>query len=194
MNQYVTGSTIKKLREAKKMTQTELSEKIFVSDKAISKWETGRGYPDIALIEPLAKALGVSVIELFSGEVAVNKNKSANMLRSKIHVCPVCGNVIHCTGEAVISCCGVTLPHLEAEDCDEMHDVKIERVEDEYFVSISHEMTKSHYISFIVALKDNALEIQKLYPEQAAEARFKIGRTEYIYFYCNRHGLFKVRP
>ncbi|MBQ4191517.1 MAG: helix-turn-helix transcriptional regulator [Clostridiales bacterium] len=68
MNPYVTGTMIRRLREERKMTQLQLAGKIGVTDKAISKWETGRGYPDIALVEPLAEALGVSVIELFSGE------------------------------------------------------------------------------------------------------------------------------
>ena len=63
-NEYITGAMIKRLREEKKLTQSELAEKIFVTDKAVSKWETGRGYPDISLVEALAKALDVSVIEL----------------------------------------------------------------------------------------------------------------------------------
>lgn len=193
MNQYVTAAVIKNLRESKKMTQAELAEKLCVSDKAISKWETGRGYPDICLLEALAKALGVSVLELFSGKIAVNKNKSANLLRSKLYVCPMCGNVIQSTGEAVISCCGIELPPLEAEDADEMHGTKIEKIEDEFFVTVSHDMTKTHFISFIIAIRDNSCEIQKLYPEQSAQARFKIDRTEAIYFYCNRHGLFKAK-
>lgn len=193
INQYITGAMIKRLREEKGLTQTELAEKIFVTDKAVSKWETGRGYPDISLVESLAKALGVSVIELLSGENITNKNKAANMSKAEFYVCPVCGNVIQSSGEAVVSCCGITLPPLEAEESDENHAVKIERVEDEYFVSIDHEMTKQHYISFIAAIRQDGIEIKKLYPEQNAEARFKISGTKQIYFYCNRHGLFKKR-
>ena len=102
INQYITGAMIKRLREQNKLTQTDLASKIFVTDKAISKWETGRGYPDISLIEPLAKALKVSVIELLSGESVINTNKAANI----------------------------------------KHKFKIEHIEDEYFVSIHHEMTK----------------------------------------------------
>ena len=152
MNQYVTGTMIKRLREDGKMTQQELAEKIGVSDKAISKWETGRGYPDITLIEALADILGVSVIELFSGEDVTNTNRTFNMKRLKIHVCPICGNIIQSTGEAVISCCGIVLPDLDAEAEDEEHHLCIEKVEDEYYVSIHHEMSKMHYISFIIAL------------------------------------------
>ena len=190
-NQYITGSMIKNLREQKKLTQAELAEKIFVTDKAVSKWETGRGYPDISLVESLAKALDISVIELLSGKNVINTNRQSNMNRVRFYVCPVCGNIIQSTGEALISCCGITLPPLEAEESDKNHSVRIERIEDEFFVSIEHEMTKKHYISFIAAIRSDGVEIQKLYPEQNAEARFKISGTKQILFYCNQHGLYK---
>ena len=199
MNQYVTGAMIKRLREKKGLTQSELAEKINVTDKAVSKWETGRGYPDVSLIEPLSSALGVSVIELFAGEGVVNTNKSANMAKLKLYVCPVCGNIIQSTGEIVASCCGITLPALEAEmeDADSAtgrgHHAKIERVEDEFYVTIPHEMTREHYISFIAAVRTDGFEIRKLYPEQEAEARFKISGTKEILYYCNRDGLFKSK-
>lgn len=192
MNQYVTGALIKRLREKRKLTQHQLAEKIAVSDKAVSRWETGRGYPDISLIEPLAAALGVSVIELLSGEDVVNANKASNMLRMEFHVCPICGNVIWSAGEAMISCCGIVLPSLEAESEDDAHCLSFERVEDEYYVTISHEMSKTHFISFIAAVRDDGCEIRKLYPEWNAEARFKISGTKQLYYYCNQHGLFKA--
>ena len=192
MNQYITGAMIKRLREERKISQNQLAEAIGVSDKAVSKWETGRGYPDITLIEPLAEALGVSVIELFSGDDVVNTNKASKMLRMKLYVCPVCGNVIQAAGEAVVSCCGITLPPLEAEPADDSHSVRIERVEDEYYLSAGHEMNKNHFISFITAVRNEGFETIKLYPEGNAEARFKVRGTRYFYYYCNRHGLFKV--
>ena len=102
MNQYVTGAMIRGLREKQKLTQAELAEKLFVSDKTVSKWESGKGYPDITLLEPIAKVFGVSVAELLSGRAVSNVNVSSNMLRSKFYVCPVCGNVIHTMGEAAI--------------------------------------------------------------------------------------------
>lgn len=192
MNQYVTGAMIRRLREERKMTQQQLAEKMMVSDKAVSKWETGRGYPDISLIEPLADALGVSIIELFSGESVINTNRAFNMRRIRLHVCPICGNVIQSTGEAVISCCGIVLPALEAEAGDEAHPLMIEKTEDEYYVTIAHEMSKAHYISFILAVRDDGCEMKKLYPEGNAEARFRISRTKELYYYCNRHGLFRA--
>lgn len=192
MNQYVTGAMIRRLREDRKLTQQQLAASMHVSDKAVSKWETGRGYPDISLIEPLAAALGVSVIELFAGENVVNTNRASDMLRMKLHVCPICGNIIQSTGEAVISCCGIVLPPVEAEPADGSHPARVERVEDEYYVTILHEMSKTHYISFIAASRDNGFELTKLYPEGSADARFRIGRTHSLYYYCNRHGLFKA--
>ena len=192
MNQYVTGAMIKRLRESRGLTQQQLAERINVSDKAVSRWETGRGYPDISLIEPLSAALGVSVIELFSGENVINTNRAANMLRGKLYVCPICGNVICSAGEAVVSCCGLTLPALEAEDADAGHAVSIDAVEDEYYISVAHEMTRAHHISFIAAVRDDGWELIKLYPEGAPAARCRIAGTRRLYFYCNRHGLFTV--
>ena len=191
MNQYVTGNVIKELREKNKITQSQLADMLGVSDKAISKWETGRGYPDITLLEPIASAFHVSVTELISGTTVSNVNVSANMLKSKFYVCPVCGNVIHSMGETVVTCHGVNLNPEEAELTDEAHKVFIEKVEDEYFVSVEHEMTKAHHISFIAALSSDGLQMVKLYPEGSAEARFKISGVKKLYFFCNKHGLFE---
>ncbi len=193
MDKYVTGAVIRRLREKKKMTQEELAQKIFVSSKAVSKWETGMGFPDISLLEPLAKALDISVIELLSGEYVQNGNRCSNMLRSIFYVCPVCGNVISSVGAAVVSCCGITLPPLEAETVDDAHDIRTEVIEDEYYVTITHPMTKEHYISFIAAVSDNGVNIVKLYPQGNAEAHFKISRVKYLYAFCNRHGLYHIR-
>ena len=192
MDNYVTGAVIKRLREMKKMTQEELAQKIFVTSKAVSKWETGKGFPDVGLLEALGKALDVSVIELLSGEDIRNLNKACNMAKGKFYVCPVCGNVIQTSGEAVISCCGITLPPLEAEAVDDEHSLKIETIEDEYYVTMNHPMTKDHYISFIAAISDNGVQLVKLYPEGNAEASFKISRVRKLFAYCNRHGLFEL--
>ena len=190
MDQYITGAVIKELREQKKMTQSDLAAKLEVSDKAVSKWETGRGYPDITLLEPIAAAFGVSVPELISGIRVKNANVSANMIKSKFYVCPVCGNVIHSMGEAVIHCHGVQLLPEDAEQSDEAHMIFMERVEDEYYARIDHEMTKTHFISFIAAVSLDRIQLVKLYPEGNAEAYFRMNGVRRVYFYCNRDGLF----
>ena len=192
MNQYVTGTMIRELREKKGMTQAELADRLFVSDKTVSKWENGKGYPDVSMLEGIAGALDVSVAELLSGKAVSNINISANMMRSKFYVCPVCGNAIHSMGEAVIHCHGVPLTPAQPEETDEHHMIFIEGVEDEYFVRIDHEMTKSHSISFIAALSPDRLQMVKLYPEGNAEARFQMNIVKKIFFYCNRDGLFSV--
>lgn len=191
MNTYITGATIKRLREAKGITQIELANQIGVGSKAVSKWETAKGLPDISLIEPLAKALGVSVTELMSGDTVINKNISCNILRSKIYVCPVCGNIIHSSGEAVISCCGIVLPPLEAEETDDDHRIIIEKVEDEHFITVRHDMTKTHYISFIAYVTSDRFHLVKLYPEGNPETRFRLCGQGYLYIYCNKHGLMR---
>ena len=193
MDRYVTGAVIRELREKKKLTQEELAEKIYVSGKAVSKWETGQGFPDISLLEPLAEALGISVIELLSGEDIRNRNQSANMAKGKFYVCPVCGNVIRTTGETVISCCGITLPPMEPEEADAAHRIQKDVIEDEYYVTVDHPMTKDHYISFLAGVSDQGVQLVKLYPEGNAEARFRINRVKTIYAYCNRHGLFQLK-
>ena len=193
MNQYITGAIIKKLRESRKLSQSALAEKLRVSDKAVSKWETGRGYPDITLIEPLADALGISVMELLSGKDVTNTNRACNMERIRFYVCPLCGNILYAAGEAVISCCGVTLPPLEAESPDDEHSCAVEMSEDELYLSFRHEMSKTHYLSFVAAVRDNGCELVKLYPEGGAEARVKAGGVRRLYCYCNRHGLFQAR-
>lgn len=193
MNNYITGSTIRNLREAKGFTQLQLAEKIGVTPKAVSKWETAKGLPDVSLVESLSKALGVSVMELMSGETVINRNISSNILFSKFYVCPVCGNVIHTTGEAVISCCGITLPPLEADETDEWHIISIENVEDEKFITVSHDMTKEHYISFIAYVTFDKVNFVKLYPEGNAETRMQFRGRGFLYIYCNRHGLMKMK-
>ena len=192
MNQYVTGAVIKELREKYHFTQAELAKKLNVSDKTISKWETAKGYPDISLLEPIAKTFGISITELISGNAVNNVNVSANVMRSKFYVCPICGNSIHSMGEAVIQCHGIILAPCQAEETDENHKIFIERVEDEYYVRIEHDMTKQHYISFIVALSSDKLQMVKLYPEGNPEARVKMNGVKKILFYCNRDGLFSI--
>lgn len=190
MNNYVTGLLIKELREKKKLTQAQLADVIKVSNKTISKWETGKGLLDISLIKPLSKALGVSIMELFNGKYITNDNKGFNMLKTSIYVCPICNNVIHSIGDSLVSCCGVLLPKLEAELSNE---INITITNNEYYVKINHEMSKTHYISFIAYATNDRFEMVKLYPEQNAEVSFFRRGKGIIYVYCNKDGLFSKK-
>lgn len=192
MDKWVIGSTIRDLRERMGMTQLQLAKKVAVSDKAVSKWETGRGYPDITLVEPLACALGVSTAELLSGSAVKNTNTCANMLRSHIYVCPVCGNAIVATGEAHVSCHGIALPPLEAEPMEEPHTAEASMIEGELYVRSEHPMEKRHHLSFMAAVSPDRVQLVRLYPEGAAEARFKRAGVRHVYLYCNRDGLFRM--
>ena len=193
MNSYVTGNTIKQLREGRDLTQAELAEQIGVSSKTVSKWETAKGLPDISLLQPLAQALGISVIELMNGQHIINRNPSANMLRCKFYVCPICGNIIHSTGNTLVSCCGITLPPLEPEEADGDHGITIENVEDEHFITVHHPMTKAHFISFLAYVTSDRLQLVKLYPEGEAQTRLQLRGRGMLYYYCNRHGLFRKK-
>lgn len=188
---YVTGKTIKELREKKQLTQKQLADKLHISDKTISKWETDRGLPDISLIEALAEVFGVSIVELFTGDVAVNSNKAANMKKLQFYVCPICGNVIQAIGQGVYSCCGITLPPVEVEEESETHKLQVEVIDNEYYVHMDHPMTKEHYISFVAYVTTNHSEIVKLYSEQNVECRFAKRGHGTFYAYCNKHGLYK---
>ena len=209
MTSYISGASIRALRERAGMTQRHLADQLGITDKAVSKWETDRGLPDITLVEPLACALGVSVAELLSGEQIVNVNRAGNLLRAKFYVCPLCGNVIHATGEASISCCGIALPVLEVENAVDgripaapenaaaadpsVHLPQVEVADGEVYLTMEHPMGKDHFISFMAYVTTDQVFFRKLYPEQTADARFPYRGLGIIFAYCNRHGLFACR-
>ena len=208
MTSYISGASIRALRERTGMTQRHLADRLGITDKAVSKWETDRGLPDITLVEPLARVLGVSVAELLSGEQIVNANRAGNLLRAKFYVCPLCGNVIHATGEASISCCGIALPVLEVENAVDgripaapesaaadpsAHVPRVEVADGEVYLAMEHPMGKDHFISFMAYVTTDQVFFRKLYPEQTADARFPYRGLGTIFAYCNRHGLFACR-
>lgn len=100
---FLAAHAIKRLREERGLTQRALAESLGVTDKAVSKWESGRGLPDISLVEPLAQRLGISVAELLAGDIRANANRAGNMLKGVFYVCPICGNVVHALGEGSFS-------------------------------------------------------------------------------------------
>ena len=193
MDSIVIGNMIRSRREKEHMTQAALAERLSVSNKTVSKWENGKGLPDIALLQPLAEALGLSLIEFITGCAVENRNTSANVRRGSWYVCPVCGNVIHSVGSAVVSCCGHTLPPLEAKACDEDHNIVCERMDGEYFVSVDHPMDKSHSVCFLAYVTGSCIQAEKLYPEQEACCRFRIAGHGRLFCCCGQHGLYEKR-
>ena len=193
MKQTAIGASIRECREKAGLTQAQLAETVGVTAKAVSKWETGAGLPDISLLEPLSAALSLSMTELFSGETMKNNNRAANMMKTRFYVCPVCGNIVHSVGELAVSCCGIPLPPLEAEEADEAHRLSVMPVEDEWFVESVHPMTKDHFLSFVALAQSDRVTVVKWYPEGAAEARLPRRGRGVLYVYCNKHGLQKQR-
>ena len=146
----------------------------------------------MALFQPLAETLQVSVSELFSGVQIVNQNRSGNLKKMGFYVCPICGNVLYSMGEGVFSCCGISLPKLQAEPVTDAHTLTIQQVEYDYVVSMKHPMKKTHFLSFFAYVTSDRISFIKCYPEQNPMVRFPMMGHGTIYSYCNRHGLFQI--
>ena len=75
MDKILVGKFIAEQRKEKELTQKELAEKLNVTDKAVSKWETGKGYPDIETLEKLSEIFCVSINDILSGKIIPQENK-----------------------------------------------------------------------------------------------------------------------
>ena len=186
------GKLIYTLRTEKGMTQKSLAHAMNISDRTISKWERGIGCPDVSLLQELSDVLGVNIENILLGDLEPNEKDGGNMKRIKFYMCPVCGNVITGTGMAEISCCGRKLNPLEARPADLSHRVSAEEVEGDYYITLEHGMEKQHYITFMAYAAWDRVLLIKLYPEQAAQARFPRTHHGMLYICCSSHGLFST--
>lgn len=184
------GKLIYQLRREKNMTQKQIADEMNISDKTISKWERGQGCPDISLLKELAQILETSVDDILSGEINTNESVGGNMNKLKFYVCPQCNNLMTATGDASISCCGKKLEPLEAKKSDEDHELDIEPVEDELYVTSKHKMEKDHYISFVAYVKGDRVLIVKQYPEWDLQFRLRKQGTGRLFYYCTKDGLY----
>ena len=187
------GKLINKLRKEKNMTQKELADAMSLSDRTISKWERGMGCPDVSLLSELSKTLGVNIEKILSGDLNPNDKDGGNMKKLKFYVCNTCENVLFSTGKADISCCGRKLTELVVKAECENHLMAVEEIEDDFYVTIDHEMTRAHYISFVAFIGYDRVLMIKLYPEQNAEVRFPKMHGSKLYVYCNEHGLWEKK-
>ena len=187
------GKLILDLRTEKNMTQKDLADAMNLSDRTISKWERGVGCPDVSLLNELSRILGVNIERILSGDLAPNDNDGGNMKRICFYVCPTCGNILFSTSESDISCCGRKLVALAVEAENSNHLMNVEIIEDDYYVTMEHEMTKAHYISFVAFVGHDRVLLIKLYPEQNAELRFPKLHGNRLLAYCNKHGLWEKR-
>ncbi len=183
------GKLILSLRKENRMTQKELADAMNISDKTISKWERGLGCPDVSLLRELSEILGVNIERILLGNLEPNDADGGNMKKIKFYVCSNCGNILTATGETEVSCCGRKLVPLVPKPADEIHKLTIEEVEDDFYITFTHEMSKKHYISFIAYINCDRVLLIRLYPEQNGEVRFPKMYGGKIYFCCNQHGL-----
>ncbi|MCI8496783.1 MAG: helix-turn-helix domain-containing protein [Clostridiales bacterium] len=185
-----TGGLIVKLRREKGMTQKQLADQLHISDRTISKWERGLGCPDVSLLHELADLLGANIEKILTGDLAPNRTDGGNMKRLKFYTCPTCGNILTATGNAEVACCGRKLIPMEAKPCDEEHRLSIETVDDDFYITFPHEMSKDHFLNFVACVGYDRLILVRLYPEQGSEVRLPKMRRGQLYFGCSRHGLF----
>ncbi len=187
------GKLLYDLRKEKHMTQKEIADKMNISDKTVSKWERGLGCPDISLLSELSDIFDVNIEKILQGDLSINDTDGGNMKRIKFYVCSACGNIITSTGLGEISCCGRKLESLQVQEINEEHNMQATQVENDYYITFNHEMTKEHYISFIAYVMFDRVHLVKLYPEQNAEVRIPIMRKGELYYYCSKHGLMKQK-
>ena len=184
------GNLIYELRVARNMTQKQLAERLFISDKTVSKWERGGGFPDLALLPDIAQVLDVRLEDLLRGEINTNDMTGGNMKNLKFYVCPQCGNLVTASEESQIFCCGKPLAALEPVKAEADDTLEVELIENEYFVSSKHEMTKEHYIMFVALLTGDSMVLRRQYPEWNLQTRLPRMAHGKLLWYCNNHGLF----
>ena len=189
MNQSEIGALIRDLRAQKGLTQRHIAQQLGVTEQAVSRWERGIGLPDPALIRDLAQALGVNADTLLSGRIAENDKDVGNMKKTKFYVCPVCGNILTSAADAQITCCGRSLAPLASQKADAEDKLNVEIIEDEYYISSDHEMTRDHFVSFVALLTGDTLILRRLYPEWNLSARLPRLAHGTLIWYCTRHGL-----
>lgn len=183
------GKLILRLRKEKNMTQKDIAEAMNISDKTISKWERGLGCPDVSLLAELSKILGINIEKILLGDLDTNDIDGGNMKRIKFYVCPNCNNILSSTGEADVSCCGRKLNALVVKPQDDAHEITVTEIENDYYITMQHEMSKTHYISFVAYVTWDRVLLVKLYPEQNAELRIPKMHGGKLYAYCSQHGL-----
>lgn len=183
------GRLIYSLRQEKRLTQLQLAKQMNISDKAVSKWERGLGCPDVSLLPELSDILGVHLEVLLSGNLDTKNLVGGNMKKLKYYVCPVCGNLITATADAMISCCGKKLPALDLRKAGENEKLSVKIIENDYFISTEHEQSRDHYISFVALITGDSMMLRKQYPEWNVQTRIPVFGHGKLIWYCTQHGL-----
>lgn len=169
MNAEKTGNLIRSLRIKKGLTQKELAHMICVTDKAVCKWEKGRGCPNITLISQLSKVLEVDIQSILQGYLDKNKKIGENMNHLKFYKCPTCGNLVTSIKSVELSCCGNKLSPVSAQTRSEPeYQPVIQEFDDQYSIKFNHPMTKSDYISQVIVVRYDQIMTVNLYAESEA--------------------------
>ncbi len=184
------GGLICRLRKEKGLTQKQLADTLHLSNKTVSKWETGSGCPDVSLLPQLSALLNVDIEKILLGELPENEFVGGNMKKTKYTVCPTCGNLVVSTGEAEVSCCGRRLETLVPQKADGDDRLTVEVVEDDWFITSDHPMLKEHSISFVAFATGDRVQIIKQYPEWNLQVRIPKRGHGLLLWYCTQHGLF----
>lgn len=184
------GELIFRLRKEKGLTQKQLADRMNISDRTISKWERGYGCPDITLLSELSSLLGVNIENMLDGELAPNDFIGGNMKQAHYFVCPTCNNIALATGNITLSCCGRKLEPLAAKKASEDEKLAISEIDQEWFISSEHPMTKDHYISFIAFGTGDQVQIIKQYPEWSFQARIPKRKHGKFLWYDTQFGLY----
>ena len=184
------GKIIRTLRQEGNMTQKQLADKMNISDKTVSKWERGLGCPDISLIPELSDLLCVDTQKLLAGDLTPNDFVGGNMKNTSYYVCSICNNISLCTGEAEVSCCGKKLTAQAMQKAEESEKLSVQVIDDEWYITSTHPMTKNHYISFVAFATGDGIHLTKQYPEWNLSVRIPKRGHGLLIWYCTEHGLF----
>ncbi len=184
------GKLIHQLRKEKQLTQLQLAEQLHISDKAVSKWERGFGCPEVSLLPDLSKIFGVDLEHLLSGELDENKIVGGNMKKMVFYICPTCANMITSMADTSISCCGKKLNALQPQKASDEEKLSVEIIENDYFITSNHPMTREHYIGFLALLTGESVMVRKQYPEWDLQARIPVFAHGKLLWHCSKHGLF----
>lgn len=183
------GALIRRLRREQGLTQRGLAEQLGLSDKAVSKWERGLGCPEVSFLPRLSGIFGVDLERMLRGDLTPNELVGGNMKKLSYYVCPTCGNLTFCTGQAEVSCCGRKLAALVPQKAREEEKLTVELVETDWFISSSHPMRKDDYISFVAFATGDRLQVVKQYPEWDLQVRIPARGHGLLLWYSEKQGL-----
>jgi len=184
------GKLLADLRKAKGMTQKQIADRLGILPKTVSKWETGNGFPDISIVSTLSDVLGVSERIILSGDLIQNTQEVGNMKKTKFYVCPLCGNLLLAMEKAELSCCGRKLKPIQPQKAAAEEKLSVELIDNDYFISSVHPMSKEHYITFVALLTGDSIMLRKQYPEWDLQVRIPTFARGMLLWHCSQHGLF----